>query len=122
MKQFKWAYDKVGGIKPVVIDGGLYVIIALCAYAETTLKGDDSYKYMAAWLVWYSKGVFGFIGAGALALKMFRDKSYANHREATDAKEALNLPDSKQTITEQKTTIVETKPTNEKTETINPTV
>lgn len=99
-----------GGLKPVVIDGFLYVVIAVCGFAEATLTSDDVYKYMIPWMVFYSKWIIGMVGAGATALKMFRSTSYSEHQDAKKAAASLNLPDRVQTITQQQTTKVETKP------------
>lgn len=118
-----WVMKKYGNTKPVVIDGYLFVTIAMAASMEAILTSKEVYDYMWPWIVFYLKMILAMYIAGAMALKTFRDKAYSQHRESEDAKASLALPDSKQTITEQKTTIVETKPTNETTpKVINPAV
>lgn len=114
-----WIMKKYGNVKPVVIDGFLYVIIAMGGSVEISLTSDDCYKYMNAYVIWYSKVLVAVFIAGATALKMYRSTSYKEHRDAVDAKDSLNIPDSKQTITQQQTTTVETK-TNETEKTISP--
>lgn len=109
-----------GGLKPVVIDGFLYVVIAVCGFAEATLTSDDVYKYMNPFLVFYTKWIVGMIGAGATALKMFRSTSYSEHQDAKKAEASKNLPDSVQTITQKQTTTVETKPNETNEKIINP--
>lgn len=99
-----------GGLKPVVIDGWLFVLIAMGGSLEAILTSKEVYEYMVPWLVFYLKMGLAVFIAGAMALKTFRDKSYSQHREALDAKATLNLPDRVQTITQQQTTKVETKP------------
>lgn len=118
-----WVMKKYGNTKPVVIDGALFVLIAMSGALEAILTSKEVYDYMFPWIVWYLKMGLAVFIAGAMALKTFRDKSYSEHRDSVNAQVALNLPDGKQTITEQKTTIVETKPTNETTpKVINPSV
>ncbi len=117
MKTFSWAYDKVGQIKPVVIDGFLYVVIAICGTITAILTSDEVYKYMNPYFVFYFKGTNEILAAGATALKMYRSTSYSDHRARVDAKASLELTDSTQVITQQQTTKVETKP-NETIQTI----
>lgn len=107
-----------GGLKPVVIDGFLYVVIAVCGTVTAILTQDDAYKYVNPYVLYIGKSVFEVLGAATTALKMFRSTSYGDHRTSVDAKAALNLPDKTQTITQQQTTKVETK-SNEKTP-VNP--
>lgn len=102
-----------GGLKPVVIDGFLYVIIAVCGFAEATLTSDDVFKYMNPYLVFYIKWIVGMLGAGATALKMFRSTSYSEHQDAKKAEAIKNLTNGTQVVTQQQTTKIET--TNEKT-------
>lgn len=72
---------------PVKLDGLLYVLIAVCGFAEATLTSDDIYKYMNPYFVFYVKWGIGMIGAGATALKMFRSTTYSDH---VIAKKAAN--------------------------------
>lgn len=79
------------GIQPVWIDGTLYVLLALFGAVELTFNGDDIYKY---WLnvkaIYWIKHSLGWIIAGITAVKMFRDKSYADHLKSKAlAKEGL---------------------------------
>ncbi len=110
MKKFYWAYDKVGNIKPVVIDGFLYIVIAVCGIITAVLTSKEVYEYMNPYFVFYGKFINEIIGGAAAALKMYRSTSYSDHRASVDAKAALTMPDSQQTITQQQTTTVETVP------------
>lgn len=101
-----WIIKRYGGLKPVQIDGFLYVLIAVCAFVEETLRSNDVYKYMNPYAVFYGGLIIGTIGAGGLALKMFRSTTYSDHLDATKAAEAALLPDG--TTTQQQTTKVET--------------
>lgn len=68
--------------KPVVVDGWLYVTIAVSGAAMTYLGEDSSYKYLDPYFIFYAKGASGLILQAANALKMFRSTGYAQHLEA----------------------------------------
>lgn len=116
-----WVIKRYGNMKSVVIDGFLYVVIAVCGFAEATLTSDDIFKYMNPYCVFYSKWIMGMIGAGATALKMFRSTSYSEHQDAKKAAANAQLPDQTQVITQQQTTKVETKANETNEKIINPT-
>lgn len=96
-----WVMKRYGNMKPVVIDGWLFVLIAMAASMEAILTSKEVYEYMWPWLVFYLKMGLAVFIAGAMALKTFRDKSYSQHRDVEDAKAALASPDGSQTITQQ---------------------
>lgn len=102
---------RYGNMPPVVLDGFLFVLIAICTYDEALLRSDDVYKYLNAYVVFYAKVIVGSLGAGALALKMFRSREYSDHQDAKKAAADAALPNG--TTVQQQTTKVET--TNEKT-------
>lgn len=103
-----WIMKRYGKVKPVVLDGFLYVVMAMGGALEAILTSKEVYDYMLPWIVFYMKmGLATFI-AGAGALKMYRSKQYSEHRDEEDAKEVLNLTDGKQTITQQQTTEIKT--------------
>lgn len=66
-------------LKPVVIDGLLYVCIALFLAMEATFSSDDVYKYVNAHFIFWAKALVGWMGAAAGALKMFRSTTYSDH-------------------------------------------
>jgi hypothetical protein len=66
--------------KTVMIDGTLYVIIAGCAFLEAYFGSDMSYKYIEPYTLFWLKGSIGFIGATALALKMFRSTAFSDNK------------------------------------------
>lgn len=82
-----WIQNKFGNVKPVVIDGFLYVVIAVCGTITAIMTSDEIYKYVNPYCVFYGKAVNEILTAGSTALKMYRSTSYADH---TAAKKAQN--------------------------------
>lgn len=68
-------------IKPVTLDGCLYMLIAICGSMVTMLNSDDAYKYFNPYVLYYSKFVVSVALAAVSALKMFRSTSYSEHLE-----------------------------------------
>lgn len=69
----------------VWIDGSLYVLIAGCAFLEAFFGSDMAYKYIEPYTLFWLKGSIGFIGATALALKMFRSTTFSDHKDENEA-------------------------------------
>jgi hypothetical protein len=108
-----WIVNKYGNMKPVVIDGFLYVVIAMAASVEVNLTSDDCYKYMNPYVIWYAKMLVAVFAAGVTALKMFRSTSYSEHQAEKKAKSDLQNGNSNTTVmTKQETQQIVT---NEKT-------
>lgn len=80
-----WLVNKYSTVKPVVIDGILYVLIAMGGSFEAVLTSDDVYKYILPWIVFYLKLITAVFIAGVTALKMFRSTSYGDHIAAKKA-------------------------------------
>lgn len=88
------------GIKPVWIDGTLYVLLALFGAVELTLNNDDIYKYVTdVRLVYWGKNIFAWLLAVTTAIKMFRSTSYADHVNDKAVEKALTDGPSTKTIT-----------------------
>lgn len=80
------------GIKPVWIDGTLYVLLALFGAVELTLNNDDIYKYVThVSLVYWGKNAVAWTLAVVTAVKMFRSTTYADHVADKEAAKALTL-------------------------------
>jgi hypothetical protein len=77
----RWAQNYFISLKPVFIDGTLYVLIAIFQYLQTEFGSDDAEKFLAPMALFYIKLVVGPIAAALLALKMFRSTSFADHKE-----------------------------------------
>lgn len=74
------------GVKPVFIDGGLYVMLAFLGAILITFSNDDIYKYspMSNYRAWptfvhWTKSIDEWMIAVFTALKMFRSTAYADH-------------------------------------------
>lgn len=68
-----------GWVRPVHVDGALYVSIALFAFQEAFISSENIYKYVNPYLIFYAQWFFGSLAAAAGAMKMFRSNSYAEH-------------------------------------------
>ena len=79
-------------IKPVHIDGILYVLIAVFGSVQAMMQSDETYKYMPGIAVFYIKFLSAVSLAACGALKMYRSSSYADHvrenKSVDDNKEA----------------------------------
>ena len=64
-------------LKPVHIDGILYVLIAVSGSAIASLSTDEAVKLISPETIFWVKFLNEAIGAGALALKTYRSTSYA---------------------------------------------
>jgi len=82
----------IGDLKPVHLDGMLYILIAVFAAMQITLTSDEVYKYANPYFVFYTKAVVGCCGAAVGALKMFRSNSYAEHRKETGNTDRFTKP------------------------------
>lgn len=71
----------IGDLKPVHLDGLLYILIAVFGAMQLTLTSDDVYKYCNPYFVFYAKSIVGICAAAVGALKMFRSNSYADHQK-----------------------------------------
>lgn len=70
-------------MKAVHIDGLLAVTIACCGFAVSYLDNDESFKYVAPQLRFWTIGAFGFVNAGCAALLFFRNKTYSERSDAS---------------------------------------
>lgn len=83
MKLIKWAVELLA-VPPVVIDGALYVFIAVFGAIQAILTSDECYKYMNPYAIFYAKAFAGVGLAAAGALKMFRSNTYSEHLAAKE--------------------------------------
>lgn len=60
------------------IDAVLYLLVAVFAAITAGLGTDDAAKYIAPATLWYARNVASVLGAGVLALKMYRSTSFAD--------------------------------------------
>ena len=74
-----WLVKKYSGVKPVVIDGILYVLIAMFGSIIAAFTSDEAYKYCNVYFIFWTKTISEIGLAGVSALKMFRSTSYSDH-------------------------------------------
>ncbi len=65
-------------IRPVHIDGAIFVAIAVTMAMAQTFGSDEAAKYISQETLWYLKNIVGWGSAGFLAVKMFRSQAYAH--------------------------------------------
>jgi len=76
-------------IKPVHIDGWLYIGCAFFGAWTATFSSDAAYKYVEPnWLYWL-KGFSESLGASCLAAKMYRSTQYS---DSLKDKQSPSLP------------------------------
>lgn len=75
---WKRFWNGMGTVKPVHVDGVLYVCIAAFVALQTWVSSDESFKYINPYIIFYAKGFCAIAGATAGALKMFRSTSYSD--------------------------------------------
>lgn len=68
-------------IPPVVLDGALYMAIAFFGALSAGLGSDEAYKYVEPYTLYWVRFISFVSGQTLLALKMFRNTSYATHVE-----------------------------------------
>lgn len=66
-------------LTPSVVDGGLYVVLAMGAAGTSIFKDGDVYKYVNPYVVFYLQSISSVMLAGASALLAFRYRQ--NHNQ-----------------------------------------
>jgi len=86
----RWASNYFKGIPAVFIDGAIYVAVAMFLAAQTGFGDDEAAKYIGASTLFWLKKILATIGAGLLALKMYRSTAYGEHQREKKLKEETN--------------------------------
>jgi hypothetical protein len=77
-------------VKPMYVDGALYVGIAFFAALSAMFGSDEAAKYIAPETLFWTRGFCSVVAATLLALKMYRSTGFADHlaeqKTATDQK------------------------------------
>ena len=73
-------------MRPVHVDGLIYVLIAFFGAIASALGSDDAAKYIMPATLWYAKNICTAVAAALLALKMYRSTTYRNDVEQQSAK------------------------------------
>src|ERR1039458_8504993 len=79
-------------------DGYLYAMIAVSGSIAASLSTDEAFNLFAGPQLFWAKAIIGSIGAGALAVKMYRSTTFAQIK--ADA-----TPDSKVTTVIEKESV-----------------
>ena len=80
-------------LKPVQVDGTLYICIACFVFIQSYFTSDESYKYVSPYFLFWMKFVVGLLGTIAGALKMFRSTSYAESLRGPNAESRIQNPE-----------------------------
>lgn len=79
----KWFFGDVAAvavnIKPVYLDAFLYTVAAVFIFLQGYFSGEEAYKYVNPYFLYWFKAFIGSLTAGAVALKMFRSDSFSKH-------------------------------------------
>jgi len=97
------------GVKPVMVDGMLYVLIALFGAMEAIFNADDAYKYFNPYVLYFSKCTVVCALSVVSALKMFRSTSYGDHLASKASSEALATGNTQTSTTQTETKTNEVK-------------
>lgn len=62
------------------IDGVLYTSTALFIFSQGYFTGDDAYKYVNPYVLFWIKYIIGSFASCSAALKMYRSTSFADSR------------------------------------------
>lgn len=73
-------------MKPVSLDGWIYVVIAVAGALRISLGSDEAAKYVTAVELFWIKLIVDSVGAGFLALKMYRSTAFADYKTAMNGK------------------------------------
>lgn len=66
-------------LKPVHIDGALWVLLALFTTQQQMLTGEEAYKYASPYFLFWFKFTVASLAAATASLKAFRSTSYTKH-------------------------------------------
>lgn len=69
-----------GAVKPVHVDGALYVAMGTFAALLACLNSDGAAKHIAPDLLWWLQTGTEVINGGVISLKMFRSTGYADSK------------------------------------------
>ncbi len=78
----------------MILDGFIYVSIAVLGFLMTQWGSDEAGKYIGAQALFWLKTATGAGSASALALKMFRSDTYSKWRDKQNGKENENAKDT----------------------------
>lgn len=77
-----WTYRYLAQIPPMWLDGLLYLALAVLTQMQNDFSADDVLLYVGPVLLFWLKKSIGWAVAGALAVKLYRSRSFADHQDA----------------------------------------
>lgn len=89
-----WIQQYCSKVKPVIIDGALYILIAVFGAIEGIINQDDAYKYWNVNTLYWTKFLVIVALAATGALKMFRSTTYSEHLETKQKEENEKITNS----------------------------
>lgn len=69
-------------MKPVTLDGWIYIVLAVCTAMAATFSSDEAAHYVIPLLLFVLKSITSWTAAGALALKLYRSTAFADYKTA----------------------------------------
>lgn len=66
-------------IPPMMVDGAIYTCLQGLTFLSTAVSGEDAYKYINPYVLFWLKILFGEGATVLLALKTFRSKAYSEY-------------------------------------------
>lgn len=78
-------------IKPVTLDGLLFVGLSITAVNSAMLASDNAAKFINPFWIFVSLWMNGIADAALLATKMYRSTAYARHRDEVERDETTRL-------------------------------
>lgn len=70
----------LAGVPPVFLDGLLYALVVIFSFLQAQFGSDDAAKYISPMVLFWIKTIVGTLGAAALAIKLFRSTTFAEHQ------------------------------------------
>jgi hypothetical protein len=80
----------------IIIDGALYAAVAVFAFLQSQIGGDDAANLFSQIHLWWAKVVIGSFAAGTLAVKLYRSTAFADNQKRKDDTAFMNRNQPKQ--------------------------
>lgn len=74
-----WLQNRVLAVKPVFLNALIITLTAGFVFSENTFGGEDAYKYVNPYAIYWLKYGFGMAATMLLALKAFMSTDFATH-------------------------------------------
>jgi len=88
------SFKSLLGVPAMIIDGLLYAFVALFSALAASFGTDEAAKYLDPINLFWLRTICTASGATALALKMFRSTSYADHQKTSSTDDIMLIQKS----------------------------